>query len=108
VGDWHVVSCDRSLVRLQHASSRKMSFLRPDVSALLRYELSLRPNAAQLRINDAPVPDDVTMDVIESSAAKGVFNLLFHMLTLRPCFGNFQPELVETIEKVRLPLILFK
>jgi len=30
---------------------------------------------------------------------KGMFNLLYSLLILRPCFGAFNPELVETFQK---------
>ena len=32
---------------------------------------------------------------------RGLYGLLYNLLTMRPCFGNFQPELVETLEKRR-------
>ena len=38
-------------------------------------------------------------EIYEKSLSKGLLNLLYNLLTLRPCFGCFSPELVETVAK---------
>ena len=37
--------------------------------------------------------------IYEKALRKGLLNLLYNLLTLRPCFGCFSPELVETVAK---------
>ena len=37
--------------------------------------------------------------IYERALSKGLLNLLYNLLTLRPCFGCFSPELVETVAK---------
>ena len=77
-----------------------MSFVQPDVSAILKYELCLRPHyPVQLTINDLRVPNRLVEPIFRRELQNGLYSLLYSLLTLRPCFGNFQPELVETFEK---------
>ena len=103
-GEWRVRRADPSLVHLSLESGfgggacRKMSFLHRDVCAHLKYDLALRPERPpRFRINRLVVPAETVLPLVERAASKGVLNLLFHLLTLRPCFGNFNPELVETV-----------
>lgn len=37
--------------------------------------------------------------IYDKAMKKGLLNLLYNLLTLRPCFGCFNPELVETVAK---------
>lgn len=104
IGDWHVMQCDSSEIRLivnpGYGASKKISFIQPDVSAILKYDLCFKPlEAPQLSINDSRVPDELIQPIIKRELKRGLFGLLYNFLTLRPCFGNFQPELVETLEK---------
>ena len=52
----------------------------------------------ELIINGHRVPHDGLRPIFSKAIKKGVFNLLYTFLTLRPCFGCFNPELVETFE----------
>ncbi len=104
IGDWHVKKCDSTEIRLivnpGYGASKKISFVQPDVSAILKYELSLRPKKVPaLFINDLEVPYELIDHIFKRELNHGLFGLLYNLLTLRPCFGNFQPELVETLEK---------
>ena len=104
IGDWHIKKCDDSEVRLivnpGYGASKKISFVQPDVSAILKYELCLRPQEPpNLTINDLKVSYTQIEPVFKRELKRGLFGLLYNLLTLRPCFGNFQPELVETLEK---------
>ena len=104
IGDWHVKKCDAIEIRLivnpGYGASKKISFVQPDVSAILKYELILRPlEAIILTINDLKVPHYMVEPIFKKEADSGIYGLLYNLLTLRPCFGNFQPELVETLEK---------
>ena len=106
IGDWHVKRCDSSEINLivnpGYGASKKISFVQPDVSAILKYELCLRPNEpAQLSINDLAVPCTFVETIFKRDLHRGLYGLLYNLLTMRPCFGNFQPELVETLEKRR-------
>ena len=106
IGDWHVKRCDSSEVRLivnpGYGASKKISFVQPDVSAILKYELCLRPHEpAELSINDLEVPCNLVESIFKRDLQRGLYGLLYNLLTMRPCFGNFQPELVETLEKRR-------
>ena len=116
IGDWLVERCDEQeitmVVNPGYGGSRKMSFIQPDVWAILRYQLifssSKSPNDEseivthhlRLFINEKQVPSDLVLPVLNKSIKKGVFNLLYNLLILRPCFGCFNPELVETFEQV--------
>ena len=104
IGDWHVKKCDSTEIRLivnpGYGASKKISFVQPDVSAILKYELILRPlEAIILTVNDLKVPHYMVEPIFKKEADSGIYGLLYGLLTLRPCFGNFQPELVETLEK---------
>ena len=92
-----------------------MSFIQPDVWAILRYQLIFSSTAREeivenqqsdvthhlrLFINEKQVPSDLVLPVLTKSIKKGVFNLLYNLLILRPCFGSFNPELVETFAQV--------
>merc|ERR1719282_1505903 len=104
IGDWHVKRCDSTEIRLivnpGYGASKKISFVQPDVSAILKYELCLRPNEpVVLTVNDLRVPHSFVEPIFKKEADSGIYGLLYNLLTLRPCFGNFQPELVETLEK---------
>ena len=52
-----------------------------------------------MSINGHKVPDESLRSFFSKSVKKGVFNLLYTLLMLRPCFGCFNPELVETFKK---------
>ena len=104
IGDWHVKRCDSTEIRLivnpGYGASKKISFVQPDVSAILKYELVLRPlEPVVLMVNDLRVPHSFVEPIFKKEADSGIYGLLYNLLTLRPCFGNFQPELVETLEK---------
>ena len=65
---------------------------------MLKYELTLRRNGfAQLLIGEKPVPARHFSPVFRKSC--GAYNLLFNLSQLRPCFGNYNQELVETVEQ---------
>ena len=119
IGDWLVERCDEQEIMLVvnpgYGGSRKMSFIQPDVWAILRYQLifssSEKPKVVEnqlsevthhlrLFINEKQVPSDLVLPVLTKSIKKGVFNLLYNLLILRPCFGSFNPELVETFAQV--------
>ena len=109
IGDWEVAVLDEQEVRLvvdpagdkaggPATSLRKISYLQPDVCAMLKYELTLRRNGfAQLLIGEKPVPASHFAPVFRKSC--GAYNLLFNLSQLRPCFGNYSQELVETVEQ---------
>ncbi len=104
IGDWQVKRCDHEEVRLLvnpgYGASKKVSFVQPDMSAILKYELVLKPNIAPLMtINDLKVSDRLLEPVFRRESKNGLFSLAYTLLTMRPCFGNFQPEVVETFEK---------
>ena len=70
------------------------------MSAILKYELCLKSHfPIQLTINDLRVPNRLVEPIFRRELQNGLYSLLYSLLTLRPCFGNFQPELVETFEK---------
>ncbi len=103
-GDWKVTHVEQDEIRLLvepgSAVTRKMSFIHSDVFALLKYDLCLRPLAhPEFRINNLIVPASLVLPIVEKSSKKGILNLLYHLLTMRPCFGNFNPELVETVAR---------
>lgn len=104
IGDWHVVQCDEAVMRFVvepgNGASRKMSFIHPDVSAILRYELTLKPSVVpHLLINHLSVSPKIIQKHVDDCVQKGILNLLYQILTLRPCFGSFAPEMVETVAK---------
>ena len=102
IGDWTVMDCDQDNIRLVinpgYGTSKKMSFIHPDVTAILRYELRIdNVNNFYFIINDRRVPPAAISATINKSLKKGFLNLLYNLQTLRPCFGSFNPELVETV-----------
>eukprot|EP00096_Caligus_rogercresseyi_P004615 TRINITY_DN1897_c0_g1_i1.p1 TRINITY_DN1897_c0_g1~~TRINITY_DN1897_c0_g1_i1.p1 ORF type:complete len:1520 (-),score=534.45 TRINITY_DN1897_c0_g1_i1:436-4995(-) len=103
IGSWEVKRMDDELIRLiiPPGSSRKMSFIHPDVAALLSYEFLIQHDLRfAFFINEQEVPSELVRGTVESISQSGGFlNLLYQLLTLRPCFGSFNPELVETVEK---------
>merc|ERR1719245_2001277 len=106
IGDWHVKRCDSTEIRLivnpGYGASKKTSFVQPDVSAILKYELVLRPlEPVVLTVNDLRVPHSFVEPIFKKEADSGIYGLLYNLLTLRPCFGNFQPELVETLKNAK-------
>ena len=94
IGDWEVAVLDEQEVRLvvdpagdkaggPATSLRKISYLQPDVCAMLKYELTLRRNGfAQLLIGEKPVPASHFAPVFRKSC--GAYNLLFNLSQLRP------------------------
>ena len=56
IGDWELLSveptCTRLTVRAGYGAGRKVSFLHPDIAAILRYDLTIQPDSCQLVIND--------------------------------------------------------
>ncbi|XP_040583813.1 uncharacterized protein [Lepeophtheirus salmonis] len=104
IGDWEVKRIDDELVRLVinpgYGSARKMSFIHPDVAAILSYEFLIQPDLRfAFFINEQQVPSKLLKDIVDSASESGILNLLYQFLTLRPCFGSFNPELVETVGK---------
>ena len=105
IGDWQVKQCEPEGIRLVvnpgYGASRKTSFTQLDVSAVLSYTFALRPTSApQLFINGLKVSSGHIRSIYEGALSKGgLLNLLYNLLTLRPCFGCFSPELVETVAK---------
>lgn len=102
IGDWEVVRADtttRLRVRPGYGASRKVSFLRPDYAAILAYSLTLAPGHVVLALNDCPIPADVMMPMLEREEREGTLSFLYQLISLRPCFGSFSPELVETVRQ---------
>jgi hypothetical protein len=63
IGDWQIKECEPEQIRLVvnpgYGASKKMSFIHPDVSAVLCYTFVLRPTSSpQLFINGLRVAAD--------------------------------------------------
>ena len=99
IGDWRAERCDLSSgLKLVISASKKMSFIHNDVSAVMRYEFEVKKRSPpSLFINDLAVPYEKVNAVMAKE--KGSLTLMFALATLRPCFGCFDPELVETAKK---------
>jgi len=103
IGDWEVEQLGPGLVRLAvrpgYGASRKGSFLQPDYAAVLRYCLVIRADAVSLVINEHKIPDCVVEKILARTEQEGTLSFLFQLISLRPCFGSFAPELVETVSQ---------
>merc|ERR1719350_174218 len=102
IGDWEVVQADsltRLCIRAGHGASKKISFLRSSFVALFSYTLVLGPRHASLNINDSSIPSDVLTTLLEREEKEGTLSLLYQLISLRPCFGSFSPELMETVSR---------
>ena len=84
-------------VKSGYGASRKNSFLHPDFAAILRYCLVLTPSSAFLTINEKHVKSEVIKKILDRTEIEGTLSFLVQMISLRPCFGSFAPELVETV-----------
>ena len=56
-------------------------------------------NLANVDSPSRQVSSEHIRSIYEKALRKGLLNLLYNLLTLRPCFGCFSPELVETVAK---------
>ena len=102
IGDWELVqadTCTRLRVRPGYGASRKVSFLRPDFAAVLSYSLTLAPHHVSLTLNDSPIPATILASMLEREGREGTLSFLYQLISLRPCFGSFSPELVETVRQ---------
>jgi len=103
IGDWEVVKAGKDItvldVRPGYGASRKGSFLHPDFAAILRYSLSLAPGECRLTINEHEISIDVLKTIFERAEKEGTLSFLYQIISLRPCFGSFSPELVETVSR---------
>ena len=83
IGDWHVKRCEpqveiRLVVNPGYGASKKVSFVQPDVSAILKYELSLRPHCPiQLTINDLRIPNRLIEPIFKRELQNGLYSLLY-------------------------------
>lgn len=102
IGDWELTRAD-SLTRLDvkpgYGASRKISFLQPDYAAILRYSVTLGEGRCQLTINNSSIPPHVLDVILARGEREGTLSLLYQLISLRPCFGCFVPELVETVKQ---------
>jgi len=101
IGDWEVVGSSPLTLRVRpgYGASRKLSFLRPDFAAILSYNLVLGPQHVSLTINDSSIPSHVLTTLLEREEREGTLSFLYQLISLRPCFGCFSPELVETVRQ---------
>lgn len=103
IGDWEVTHSDPEVTRLSvrpgYGASRKGSFLQPDYAAILRYSLTLAPGSCILTINEHEINSSVLDIILERGEKEGTLSFLYQLISLRPCFGSFSPELVETVSK---------
>ena len=99
IGDWRLEQTEGDIkmsVKPGYGASRKLSFLQPDFAAVLRYCLVLSHNSVKLTINEKTVDSKVVSGILERTETEGTLSFLCQLISLRPCFGNFSPELVET------------
>jgi len=99
IGDWKLEQLEGDLkmtVKPGYGASKKISFLKPDFAAILRYCLVLSNNWIKLTINEKIVDSKVVGNIMEKTEKEGTLSFLCQLISLRPCFGNFSPELVET------------
>ena len=99
IGDWKLEEVEGDIklsVKPGYGASKKLSFLKPDFAAILRYCLILSQNSVILTINEKAVDSKVVSDILEKTEKEGTLSFLCQLISLRPCFGNFSPELVET------------
>jgi len=103
IGDWEVTTSDMEVTKLSvrpgYGASRKGSFLQPDYAAILRYSLTLAPGSCILTINEHEINSSVLDIILDRGEKEGTLSFLYQLLSLRPCFGSFSPELVETVAK---------
>jgi len=103
IGDWEVTTSDMEVTKLSvrpgYGASRKGSFLQPDYAAILRYSLTLAPGSCILTINEHEINSNVLDIILDRGEKEGTLSFLYQLLSLRPCFGSFSPELVETVSK---------
>ena len=103
IGDWEVTTSNievtKMSVRPGYGASRKGSFLQPDYAAILRYSLTLAPGSCILTINEHEINSNVLDIILDRGEKEGTLSFLYQLLSLRPCFGSFSPELVETVSK---------
>ena len=103
MGDWEVGRSDEQDTRLRvrpgYGDIRKICFMCPDYAAILSYSLSLGPSHVSLTLNDSPVPGHILATLLEREQREGTLSFLYQLISLRPCFGAFSPELVETVRQ---------
>jgi len=103
IGDWEVVQADKVVTKLSvkpgYGASRKGSFMQPDYAAILRYSLTLGPTYCTLTINEHEISSSVLDIILDRGEKEGTLSFLYQLISLRPCFGSFSPELVETVSK---------
>ena len=103
IGDWRLDIMEECYIKLSvksgYGASRKNSFLNPDFSAILRYCLILTPESVSLSINGRNVSEAALVKILDRTHQEGTLSLLVQLISLRPCFGSFSPELVETVSQ---------
>eukprot|EP00092_Neocalanus_flemingeri_P001505 GFUD01001606.1.p1 GENE.GFUD01001606.1~~GFUD01001606.1.p1 ORF type:complete len:1654 (-),score=563.80 GFUD01001606.1:789-5750(-) len=102
IGDWQVGQSGQVTtlsVRPGYGASRKGSFLHPDYAAILRYTLTLAPGMCSLTINEQEINTTVLDTILDRGEKEGTLSFLYQLISLRPCFGSFSPELVETVSQ---------
>jgi len=103
IGDWEVSQSDQEVTRLSvkpgYGASRKGSFLQSDYAAILRYSLTLAPGSCSLTINEREINSTVLDTILDRGEKEGTLSFLYQLISLRPCFGSFSPELVETVSR---------
>lgn len=103
IGDWEVTKSDQVVTRLSvrpgYGASRKGSFLHPDYAAILRYSLTLGQDTWSLTINEQEISSNVLSIILDRGEKEGTLSFLYQLISLRPCFGSFAPELVETVSQ---------
>ena len=101
IGDWRLETVEENYLKLSvksgYGASRKNSFLQPHFAAILRYSLILTPSSASLTINEKHVKSEVIRKILDKTEVEGTLSFLVQVISLRPCFGSFAPELVETV-----------
>ena len=103
IGDWRLDTVEEEQLKLSvrsgYGASRKNSFLHPDFAAILRYNLVLSPSSLSLSINERSVDSEVIATILAKTESEGSLSFLVQLISLRPCFGSFSPELVETVSQ---------
>ena len=57
------------------------------------------PGHLPLSFNDNPVPGYILATLLEREQREGTLSFLYQLISLRPCFGAFFSELVETVRQ---------
>lgn len=101
IGDCEAVRIGEQGTRLRvrpgYGASRKSPSR--DRTTPLSYSLSLAPGHLPLSFNDNPVPGYILATLLEREQREGTLSFLYQLISLRPCFGAFFSELVETVRQ---------